>query len=90
VVAAGDESHDVALATIANAPEPADSAAAIQRLVAGVTVRRTASGGLVIEAPPEAASTLGALFSGMAQLLQAAATPPATGRGPTRRVRPNA
>jgi len=90
VVAAGDESRDVALATIATAPEPADSAAAIQRLVAGVTVRRTAGGGLVIEAPPETASTLGALFSGMAQLLQAAATPPATGRGPARHVRPHA
>jgi hypothetical protein len=85
-VAAGDESRDMALATIATAAEPTDSAAVIQRLVAGVTVRRTASGGLVIEAPPETASTLGALFSGMAQLLRAAATPPATGRGPTRRV----
>ena len=31
---------------------------------------RTAAGGLVIEAPPETASTLAALFSGMAQLLQ--------------------
>ena len=41
VVAAGDESRDVALAAITAAPEPADSAAAIQRLVAGVTVRRT-------------------------------------------------
>ena len=81
VVAAGDESCDVAIVT-ATAPEPADSAATIQRLVAGVTVRRTASGGLVIEAPPETASTLGALFSGMAQLLQAAAAPPVTGGGP--------
>jgi len=81
VVAAGDESCDVAIAT-ATAPEPADSAATIQRLVAGVTVQRTASGGLVIEAPPETASTLAALFSGMAQLLQAAAAPPVTGGGP--------
>jgi hypothetical protein len=75
VVAAGDESGDVAIAT---APEPADSAATIQRLVAGVTVQRTASGGLLIEARPEAASTLAALFSGMAQLLQAAAAPTTT------------
>ena len=82
LVAAGDESRDVPLAAITAGPEPADSAAAIQRLVAGVTVRRTASGGLVIEAPPEAASTLGALFSGMAQLLHSAATPPATGESP--------
>jgi hypothetical protein len=43
--------------------------------VSGLTVQRTANGGLVIEAPPETASTLGALFSGMAQLLKAAATP---------------
>jgi hypothetical protein len=63
VVAAGDESRDMALATLATAAEPADSATAIQRLVAGVTVRRTASGGLVIEAPPETAATLGALLS---------------------------
>ncbi|MEP7308789.1 MAG: DEAD/DEAH box helicase [Acidobacteriota bacterium] len=75
VVAAGDESGDVAFAT---APEPSDAAAALQRLVAGVTVRRTANGGLLIEAPPDTASTLGALFSGMAQLLQAAAAPLAT------------
>jgi hypothetical protein len=61
------------------------SAATIQRLVAGVTVQRTASGGLVIEAPPETASTLGALFSGMAQLLQAATAPPVTGGGSVRR-----
>ena len=45
----------------------------VQQLFAGLTVQRTARGGLVIEAPPETASTLAALFSGMAQLLQAAA-----------------
>jgi len=39
----------------------------------GVTIHRTAGGGLVIEAPPETASTLAALFSGVAQLFQAAA-----------------
>jgi hypothetical protein len=39
----------------------------------------------VIEAPPETASTLAALFSGMAQLLQAAAAPPVTGGRPVRR-----
>ena len=82
VVAAGDESGDVAIATV---PEPSDAAATLQRLVAGVTVRRTANGGLLIEAPPDAASTLGALFSGMAQLLQAAAAPLATEKGPVGR-----
>ncbi|OFW21755.1 MAG: hypothetical protein A3H97_22890 [Acidobacteria bacterium RIFCSPLOWO2_02_FULL_65_29] len=84
MVASADESCDTAIAT-ATAPEPADSAAIIQRLVAGVTAQRTASGGLVIEARPEAASTLAALFSGMAQLLQAAAAPPVTGGGPVGR-----
>ena len=74
------ESCDMAIAT-ATAPEPEDSAATIQRLVAGVTVQRTAAGGLVIEARPEAASTLAALFSGMAQLLQAAAAPTTTSDG---------
>ena len=72
VVAAGDESHDGAIAA-PTAPDASDSAAIIQHLVAGVTVQRTASGGLVIEASPESASTLAALFSGIAQLLRAAA-----------------
>jgi hypothetical protein len=57
-------------------PEPIPSSADIQRLVSGLVVQRTANGGLVIEAPPETASTLAALFSGMAQLLQAAAKSP--------------
>jgi hypothetical protein len=43
------------------------------------TVQRTDSGGLVIAAPLETASRLAAVFSGMAQLLQAAAAPPVTG-----------
>ncbi|MBI3047738.1 MAG: DEAD/DEAH box helicase [Acidobacteria bacterium] len=89
VVAAGDESCDVAGAT-APGPEPMPSAADIQRLVSGLTVQRTAGGGLVIEAPPETASTLAALFSGMAQLLQAAVIPPGTGGHPVgqRHTRP--
>ena len=76
------ESGDVADAT---APELSDAAVTLQRLVAGVTVRRTANGGLLIEAPPDTASTLGALFSGMAQLLQAAAASQARERGPVGR-----
>ena len=40
----------------------------VQHLVAGPTAQRTAGVGLVIEAPPETASTLTALFSGMAQI----------------------
>jgi len=62
-------------------PSPAE----IQRLVSRLTVQRTASGGLVIEAPPKAASTLAALFSGMAQLLQAATAPTETNREDTPR-----
>jgi hypothetical protein len=77
-VAAGDESRDGSSAAAAG-PEPVPSHADIERLVSGLRVQHTASGGLVIEAPPDTASTLAALFAGMAQLLRAAATPPATG-----------
>jgi hypothetical protein len=74
LVTAGDESRD-APAPTAPEPTPTPSAADVQRLFAGLTVQRTGRGGLVIEAPPETASTLAALFAGMAQLLQAAAMP---------------
>ena len=84
VVAAGDESRD-ARGVRASGAAPTPSAAEIQRLVSGLIVRRTHSGGLVIEAPPETASTLAALFSGMAQLLQAAAAPQATEKVPVGR-----
>src|SRR5712691_10403439 len=50
LVAAGDESRDAAGAT-AMRPEPIPSTPEIQRLVSGLTVHRTANGGLVIEAP---------------------------------------
>jgi hypothetical protein len=82
VVAAGDESLD-ARGADDTAPAPIPSAADIERFVSGLSVRRTPQGGLVIEAPGEAASTLGALFSGMAQLLRAAAPPQGTGAGST-------
>jgi hypothetical protein len=87
VMAAGDESRDgpppqrgcrvgdPGPGASTPGPEPVPSAADIGRLVSGLSVQRTANGGLVIEAPPETASTLAALFSGMAQLLQAAAAP---------------
>lgn len=84
VAAAGDESRDAPGAAVA-VPEPIASAAEIRRLVSGLTVPRTAGGGLVIEAPPETASTLAALFSGMTQLLQSAAVPPVTGERPVGR-----
>ena len=75
IVTAGDESRD-APAPAAPEPEPPAFARDVQRLFSGLTVQRTTRGGLVIEAPPETASTLAALFSGMAQLLQAAAVAP--------------
>ena len=83
-MAAGDESRD---APDAGVPGPTSMPWAVdmQRLVSGVTIQRTAGGGLVIEAPPETASTLAALFSGMAQLFQAAAAPVVTGGNPAGR-----
>jgi hypothetical protein len=45
-------------------------------------VRQTPAGGLAIEAPPEAASTLAAMFEGMARMLSAAAQAPPPGQGP--------
>ncbi len=75
IVAAGDESRD---ASVPPAPEPVPPASAgeVQKLFAELRVQRTAHGGLVIEAAPETASTLAALFAGMAQLLQAAVPGP--------------
>jgi hypothetical protein len=72
VVAAGGESRD-APDTVVPGPATIPSAVDIQRLVSGLTIQRTAAGGLVVEAPPETASTLAALFSAMAQLFQTAA-----------------
>jgi superfamily II DNA or RNA helicase len=45
----------------------------VKDLFSQLQVRRAAKGGVVIEAPAEAASTLGALFEGMAALLQSVA-----------------
>jgi SNF2 family DNA or RNA helicase len=75
LVTAGDESRDVHPAAPPE-PERPGFAHDVQQLFSGLSVQRTAGGGLVIEAPPETASTLAALFSGMAQLLQAAAVAP--------------
>ena len=44
----------------------------VRQLFSQLQVRREADGRVVIEAPAEAASTLGALFEGMAALLQSA------------------
>ena len=72
-MATGDESVDVVDGS-ARGADPMPSTAEIRRLVSALLVRRTAGSGLVLEAPPEAPSTLAALFSGMAQLLQSAGT----------------
>lgn len=76
IVAAGDESRDARVPT-APGVAPLPSAPDVERLFSGLTVQRTSGGGLVIAAPPETASTLAALFTGMAQLLRAAAPTPA-------------
>jgi hypothetical protein len=83
VMVAGDESRDAPDALVPGPATP-PSAVDIQRLVSGLTIRRTPAGGLVVEAPPETASTLAALFSGMAQLFQTAAASTVT-RGVQRR-----
>ncbi len=59
------------------------SAGEVRDFFSQLQVRREPGGNVVIEAPPEAASTLGALFEGMAALLQAAARP----KTETRRLR---
>ena len=41
----------------------------VRRMLAGINVQRTDNGGLRIEAEPEAATTLAAMFQGMADLL---------------------
>jgi superfamily II DNA/RNA helicase len=74
IVTAGDESRD-APATTGSDTMATPWATEVQRLFSGLTVQRTHRGGLVIEAPPETASTLAALFSGMARLLGASAAP---------------
>jgi hypothetical protein len=94
VVTAGDESRDTGALTVQE-PAPALSATGVMQLFTGLTVQRTDRGGLVIEAPPETASTLAAIFSGMAQLLHAVAAPgaaaasePVPKDGPISRRRP--
>ena len=47
----------------------------IRRLFSKLQIRREADGRVILEAPPEAASALGALFEGMAALLQSASKP---------------
>jgi hypothetical protein len=51
----------------------ADSPGDIRKLLSEVKVEMTSEGGMTIQAPPEAASTLAALFQGLAGMLQNAA-----------------
>ncbi len=59
------------------APQPGHTerlpgAAAVQSMFQQVQIEQREDGGIRLEAPPEAARTLSALFAGMAQLLDAA------------------
>ncbi|MBI4514645.1 MAG: DEAD/DEAH box helicase [Deltaproteobacteria bacterium] len=78
VVGAADESQDVAAATAAAASTllvgaAPPSAVDVKSLFAALEIRRSERGGITIEAPPEAAATLAALFEGMATMLRAQA-----------------
>ena len=57
-------------------PIPATTGGDVRRLFSQLQIRREADGRVVLEAPPEAASALGALFEGMAALLQSASRNP--------------
>ena len=56
-------------------PAPIVDGPRVQQLLAGLRVERTDDGGLRIDAPPEAAGALAAMFQSMAELLAAAANP---------------
>jgi hypothetical protein len=82
LVSAGDESQDapppadgqVAVPVAAvRAPGALPSGLDVKRLFAQLQIRSSDAGGIIIEAPPEAAAGLAALFEGMAQLLRAPA-----------------
>jgi superfamily II DNA or RNA helicase len=59
----------------APSPPPLPPVEDVRRLFGQLQVRRAGDGKVIIEAPPEAAVTLGALFEGMAALLQSVAGP---------------
>jgi len=59
-------------------PLPQVQGTEVQQLFGAIQVQRTEGGGLKIEAPPEAAGALAAMFQGMADLLAGATAPPAT------------
>jgi superfamily II DNA or RNA helicase len=81
MVGAADESQDVVGAPALPPSDAAMSAPAaalpsatnVKALFSALQIRRTDRGGISIEAPPEAAATLAALFEGMASMLRAQA-----------------
>jgi hypothetical protein len=58
------------------APPPSAAIGDIRQLFSQLQIRRSGDGKVLIEAPEEAASTLSALFEGMATLLQSLSKPP--------------
>ena len=66
----GDPAH---AAQAAAAGETVLSAVGLRELFSQLEVRPTAKGGIALEAPPEAASTLAALFEGLARMLKGGA-----------------
>ncbi len=76
LVEAADESRDPAAEVDRPATAEPPSDGAVRQLFAQLSVHRAPDGHLVIEAPAEAADTLGSLFEGMAALLRASARPP--------------
>jgi len=68
---ASTDERVVSTSTVAAMPAAGD----VREFFSQLQVRRERTGNIIIEAPPEAASTLGALFEGMAALLQAVARP---------------
>lgn len=71
-IEAADESRD-APDTVVPEASAMPSPIAMERLLAGLKIEHSAQGRLIIQAPPETAATLAALFSGIAQMLQPAA-----------------
>ena len=71
MVEAADESCDAT--GPADEPLRVPPAAELQQVLGQIAIQRRPDGGLRIEAPPEAAATLGALFEGFGRLLSQAA-----------------
>jgi hypothetical protein len=71
IVAAADEARDTPAA-----PQGLPEVAELRRMFSELQIEPRADGGVRIDASPRAAQTLGALFSGMATLLERAAAGP--------------